>query len=74
MAGRKLTLNAKLKASTIMEVLIAMITIIVVFGIAMAVYSNILRSSLSVKKIQAQSVLAETLLNKEHTTEMLTGY
>jgi Tfp pilus assembly protein PilE len=66
MAGRKL-IKTKVTASTILEVIIAMVIIILVFGIAMMIYTNVLRVSLSVKKIQAQAVLKETLFNAEKT-------
>lgn len=66
MARRKL-IKTKVMASTILEVIIAMVIIILVFGIAMMIYTNVLRMSLSVKKIQAQAVLQETLFNAEKT-------
>ena len=66
MAGRKL-IGTKVAASTILEVIIAMVIIILVFGIAMMIYTNVLRMSLSVKKIQAQAILKETLFNAEKT-------
>ena len=66
MAGRKL-MGTKVAASTILEVIIAMVIIILVFGIAMMIYANVLRMSLSVKKIQAQAVLKEILFSAEKT-------
>jgi len=48
-----------------MEVLIAMILIIAVFGIAMMIFTNVLNSSLSVKKIRAQAILQEALITAE---------
>ena len=65
MARSKLNTQLTVKASTIMEVLIAMILMIVVFGIAMMIFTNVLNSSLSVKKIRAQAILQETLINAE---------
>lgn len=58
-------ISKTVRASTIMEVLIAMIMIIVVFGIAMMIFTNVLNSSLSVKKIRAQAILHEMMLNVE---------
>jgi Tfp pilus assembly protein PilV len=69
MAGSKLTLETKVKASTILEVLISMIIIILVFGIAMMIYSNVTRLSLSVKKIQAQAILQGLMTNIEQSKE-----
>jgi hypothetical protein len=48
MAGNKL--NTKLSASNILEVIVSMVIIVIVFGIAMMIYSNVLRFSLSAKK------------------------
>jgi len=69
MAGNKLIVQAKVKASTILEVLISMIIIILVFGVAMMIYSNVTRLSLSVKKIHAQAVLQEMMRNIEQSKE-----
>jgi len=64
MAG-KIDVRATVSASTIMEVVIAMVLIVVVFSIAMMIFANVTSSSLSVKKIRAQAVLHEALLNAE---------
>jgi Tfp pilus assembly protein PilE len=65
-------LNTKIKASTIMEVIVSMVIIVVIFGIAMMIYSNVLRMSLSVRKLRAQALLQETLFNAEHQTANIT--
>jgi len=76
MAGNKVTYNTKIKASTILEVLIAMVIIMVIFGIAMMIYANVTQSSLSVKKIKAEAVLREYLQSAEksngNTTQSFT--
>jgi Tfp pilus assembly protein PilE len=64
MAGSKL--KSKVQASTILEVVISMVIIVVVFGIAMMIYTNVLRMSLSVKKLKAQAILNEIALKTEH--------
>lgn len=66
MAGTKLSSTSKVQASTILEVLISMIFIIVVFGIAMMIYTNVLRQSLSVQQLHAQAILKEVLLKAEN--------
>ena len=66
MAGNKL--NSQVNASTILEVIISMIIIVIVFGIAMMIYTNVLRLSLSTKKLRAQALLQETMLKAEQTT------
>ena len=49
-----------------MEVVIAMVIIVLVFGIAMIIFSNVLRLSLSEKKIHASAVLREAVLKAEN--------
>ncbi|HJP63618.1 MAG TPA: hypothetical protein VJ844_09265 [Mucilaginibacter sp.] len=65
MAGRKLKVQGKVQASTILEVVIAMVMIVVVFGIALMIFSNISRLSLSVKKLNAEAILQDRLLKIE---------
>jgi hypothetical protein len=65
MAGRKLMVKGKAKASTILEVLISMIIILTIFGIGMMIFGNVSRLSLSAKRIKAESILQERLLNIE---------
>jgi Tfp pilus assembly protein PilV len=69
MAGSKLTIKTKITASTILEVVIAMVLIILVFGIAMMIYTNVLNNSLSVKKIRAQGILQQALIKAEQTSD-----
>ena len=76
MAGSKLTYRHRVKGSTILEVIISMIIIIVVFGIAMMIFINVNRLSLSIKKLKAQAILQHTLLQAEqandHTDQTIT--
>jgi Tfp pilus assembly protein PilV len=65
MVRGKLILKSKLSGSSIIEVLISMVMIMVVFGIAMMIDANIIQSSLSVKKIRAQAILNQTLETDE---------
>jgi Tfp pilus assembly protein PilE len=67
MAGSKL--NGRVKASSILEVIVSMVIIVIVFGIAMMIYTNVLRLSLSAKKLKAQALLQETMLKAEHSSE-----
>ena len=67
MAGSKL--KSKVQASTILEVVISMVIIVVVFGIAMMIYTNVLRMSLSVKKLKAQAILNEIALKAGNNTD-----
>lgn len=59
MAGEKLILKARVDGSTVLEVLIAMIVIMIVFGLAMIIYSNVERSSVSVRQLAARSLLQD---------------
>jgi Tfp pilus assembly protein PilV len=70
MAGRKLIVQEKVAASTLLEVVISMVIIVLVFGTAMMIYSNVTRLSLSVKKTQAQAILLEMMRNMESSKEI----
>jgi Tfp pilus assembly protein PilE len=70
MAGSKL--NTRLNASTILEVIVSMVIIVIVFGIAMMIYTNVLRLSLSAKKLRAQALLQEALFTAEHNANNIT--
>ena len=76
MAGSKLRNRHGVRGSTILEVIISMIIIIVVFGIAMMIFTNVNRLSLSAKKLKAQAILQHTLLQaeqaKDHTDQTIT--
>lgn len=65
MARSPLILKIKARASSFVEVLIAMVVILVVFAIAMMIYSNVLRLSLSIKKLKAQAILHDIILQDE---------
>ncbi len=65
MAGSKLNILHKVRASSILEVIVSMIIIIVVFGIAMMIFTNIGRLSLSAKKLKAEAILQESLFRTE---------
>ena len=57
--------GGKLKGSTLLEVVIAMVIIMLVFGIAMMIFANVTQSSLSLKKTRARALLNEIMLNAE---------
>ena len=50
-------IDKKLKASTLIEVLVAMVIIMIVFAIATRIFLNVMDSGVSFKKIQAQQEL-----------------
>jgi Tfp pilus assembly protein PilV len=72
MAGNQLILQTRLKASSILEVLISMVLILVVFGLAMMISANVLRSSLTVKKIEARALLQQALIVAEQDKAVAT--
>jgi len=61
----RIKLNSRVKASTMLEVIIAMVVILVVFVIGMMIFTNVLKLSLSTKKIRAQALLGGFMLNAE---------
>jgi len=61
MAKIKIKFRGRLSASSLMEAVIAMVIMVLVFGIAMMIYTNVTRLSLSVRKIRAQAILQEFL-------------
>lgn len=74
MAAKQLKLlGGRIAASTMMEVIIAMVLIVLVFGIAMQIYANVIRLSLTTKKIKAQSVLNEVLIQSEQAQSIDLG-
>lgn len=48
-----------------LEVVVAMVIIIVVFGLALMIYTNVMRMFLSEQKIKPQAVLQEKLMQAE---------
>lgn len=61
MAGRKLMIKSRAKASTVLEVVISMVVIVLVFGTAMMIYGNVTRMSLPAQKLRAQAVLTRVM-------------
>jgi len=60
----------RVRASSLVEVVISMVIIVVVFGVAMMIMANITKGSLSLKKIQAQAILKKVLINEEGQAEL----
>ena len=52
-------IQKKLKASTLIEVLIAMVIIVVIFTVAMQVFSNVLNTGISFKKLEVQNQMEQ---------------
>ncbi|NHA02492.1 hypothetical protein G7092_01725 [Mucilaginibacter sp. HC2] len=73
MARGKIKIHGKLTASTILEVVVSMVIIILVFGTAMMIFTNVTKLSLSVKKLRAQAILQEVLLQGTSINEDKSG-
>jgi Tfp pilus assembly protein PilE len=61
----------RVPASSILEVIVSMVIIVVVFGIAMMIYTNVLRLSLFGKKLKAQAMLQEAMLKAEQDPQSI---
>ncbi|MBE9585984.1 hypothetical protein IM792_16135 [Mucilaginibacter sp. JRF] len=61
MAGKKIKLNTRVSGSSLMEVLVAMILLLIVFGIAMMIFANIARTSVNTLELQARSFAEKEL-------------
>lgn len=62
MDGNKVKGIKRLKSSSLIEVLVSMVIIVIVFSIAMGISTNIFRLSLSFKKLKAQASLNRLLI------------
>lgn len=60
----------KLAASSVLEVVIAMVIILVVFSTGMMIFSNVTRMSLSASQLEAESIAKKTLLLTEQTGQL----
>lgn len=70
MAGNKINFRIRVKASSLIEVVVAMVIILLVFAIAMGIYANILRLSLSLQKYRAQTTLNQVLKRLEKSPKV----
>ncbi|KAA8476142.1 hypothetical protein BDE36_2602 [Arcticibacter tournemirensis] len=61
--------DRKLAASTLIEVLIAMVIIVAVFGMAMGIYTNVTQSGYSISTTQSQqqmqTIIGESISNRD---------
>lgn len=67
MAGSKL--KGRVRSSGILEVIVSMVVIVIVFGVAMMIYTNVSRLSLSAKKLRAQAILESEMSKAEQRKE-----
>jgi hypothetical protein len=69
MAGKKMIIKQRLHASSILEVVISMVIIVLIFGLAMTIFANVTRSSLSTIQINAQVILRNQLIKAEQQAD-----
>jgi Tfp pilus assembly protein PilV len=70
MARSKLKNKYALRASSILEVLISMVLILIVFTLAMMIAANVTRASLSLQSINAQAVLNDVLMKAQQSKDI----
>jgi len=68
MAGSKIG-KGKVEAATILEVVVALVILVIISGIALTVFGNVVRSSISVKKIKAEAALQDLLVQTESESD-----
>jgi competence protein ComGC len=71
MAGSKITKKGMLQAATIMEVVIALVIIVVVFGMAMMIFANVTQQAISTKKDTGCSMCSEMSMLKADQSQQL---
>ena len=64
-------LTKKVKASTLIEVMVAMIIVMISFGIAMIIYINVTRSDNQVQKLKVQLLLNETAIKTSNENSFM---
>ncbi len=69
MVREKLKINPSVNASTILEVVVSMLMILIVFSIAMTIFANVTRASTSTKQINARTILNEILTEAEKESD-----
>ncbi len=69
MAGEKLKICTKFNASTILEVVVSMVIILLVFSIAMTIFANVTRASISTKEMNARTILNDLLIDVEKNAD-----
>ncbi|MBO9702110.1 MAG: hypothetical protein J7604_18015 [Sporocytophaga sp.] len=63
----------KIKASSLIEVVVAMVVMVITFGVGMMIYHNILRSGINLQNVKAEMLLSriaeETVRSKSYFDE-----
>lgn len=65
----KIKWKHKFAASTVLEVIIAMIIILVVLGLGLTIYSNVMRQSTPARQIRARMIIKKMLISTPYVAE-----
>ena len=60
----------RLAGSSVIEVIVAMVLIVIVFGLGLMIYTNVIKFSLSTKKIKAGFIVQQLLIKEESNTQI----
>jgi hypothetical protein len=69
-----MALDRKVQASTIPEVLTAMILITIIFMLAMTIYGNLVRTMFTAKKMKAEAIVQKRLTTEFERADALSEY
>lgn len=72
MAGTKLNLRTKVAASSLLEVVVSMVVIMVVLVLALTIFANVTRSSISAKQWRAQTIINDLQVKAQDTIALTT--
>ncbi|MCR6641070.1 MAG: hypothetical protein NVV82_19280 [Sporocytophaga sp.] len=66
-------IQQKIKASSLIEVVVAMVVMVITFGVGMMIYHNILRSGINLQNVKAEMLLSkiseETIRSRSYFDE-----
>ena len=60
----------KVNGSSLIEVVVAMVIVVAVFSMGITIYSNVLKSSVSIKSVYAKSVLSQLLKQSSASAQL----
>jgi Tfp pilus assembly protein PilE len=69
MAG-KVNTGGRVRASSLLEVVVAMVILLIVFGIAMTIYVHVARANISSGRLQAQTILEAKAADRQLTSRL----
>ncbi len=66
-------IKQQVPGSSILEVVISMVIIVMVLGLSLTIYSNVMRQSLPQAKLHAQLAVQQALLQARHQEQVATA-